>query len=343
MNMLVYAVMLLCCAVLYVIREDTNPPDSIVQLYAKSLASEYHSVLTRKEIDVKTVARPVQMCRPSMVPVIATTRFAVVSMLSVPNDKPNDKGYFHGAAKLGVSVRRFSSMDMIMLAVDIGYEPPSLIRDAGWQWCDVAVIRGPNDNVQNRFIDAFMYSKLWVWNLVEYEAVFFIDADCIVMSDFSQVFTRHFRNMKARGVEIAMAKDTPQESTNACSTWTSRSSSEFNAGVLIILPSTPTFLSLVDAIHTLPHDSGYAEQGLMTSYFKPSSDRLYRVYVLPWFYNYNLVSVSCEPGVYSLEEIVIVHFSVSKPWQAHGTYGCDTWHTTEYCMLWESLPISLPH
>jgi hypothetical protein len=342
-NRLMYAIIFLCCIVMYAIKEDTTAPSSILHLYAKRMASEYHSASTIKEIDVNIVARPVQICKPFIFPVIATTRFAVVSMLSVPNDKPNDKGYFLAAAKLGVSVRRFSTVDMIMLAVDIGNEPPKLITDAGWKWCDVAVIPGPNNTVHNRFIDSFMYSKLWAWSLVEYDAVFFIDADAIVLSDFSQIFTKHFPEMKARGVEVAMARDSPQKSTNVCLFWGSWGSSAFNAGIVIMIPSIQTYSSLVAAIHTLPHDSGYAEQGLMTSYFQPSPDRLYRIYILPWYFNYNLVSVYCEPGVHKFEEIVIVHYTISKPWQHKGAYGCETWHITDYCMLWESLPVSLPN
>jgi hypothetical protein len=342
-NQFIYAVILLCCIAMYAIREDRNIPVSILQLYTKRMASEYQAVSTMKDMNVDTVARPVQICKPSINPVTATTKFAVVSMLSVPHNHQNEKGYFHGAAKLGVSIRRFSSLDMIMLAVDLGNEAPKLIQNAGWKWCSVPVIHGPNNGVKNRFIDSFMYSKLWAWSLVEYDAVFYIDADAIVLSDFSQIFTKHFPAMKARGVEIAMARDSPQESTNTCTSWRSRSYSEFNAGVLIIIPSTETYSSLVDAIDTLPHDSGYAEQGLITSYFQPSPNRLYRLYILPWYFNYNLVSVYCEPGIHPFGEIVVAHFTVSKPWQHTGVYGCESWHTTDYCMLWESLPESLPN
>jgi hypothetical protein len=333
MKLLIYAVVILCGVAMYATNEETHVPAlSILQIYAEIKTPIQHSALESME------DQTVQICKPSPIPVIASTRFAVVSMLSVPHAV----GYIKGAAKLGVSLRSFSTMNMVMLAVNMGDTAPELIRDAGWMWCDVPPIGGPTDGIQSRYTDAFMYTKLWTWSLTEYEAVLFIDSDCIVLSDFSQVFNKHFQEMKVRGVEVAMARDSPQESTNTCPFWDSQSLSSFNAGVVIMIPSIQTYSSMVDAIHTLPHNTAQAEQGLMVAYFEPSPDRLYRIYVLPWYFNYNLVSVYCEPGMHSFEEMVIVHFTVSKPWEKRGgEWSCDTWHTEDYCLLWESLPLSL--
>ena len=90
---------------------------------------------------------------------------------------------------------------------------------------------------------------------------------------------------------------------------------------------------LIAAIHTLPHHAAEADQGLIKAYFQSS------IHVLPWYFNYNLVSVYCEPGLRSFDKIVVIHFTVSKPWQLTGEWGCETWRTNDYCLFWKSLSL----
>jgi hypothetical protein len=293
-----------------------------------------HGLGQNPTLDAKIGDRNVHICRRSKIHVTATTEFALVSLLSYSaNSAPRvNSGYTEAAAKLGTSFRQFSTMDMLMLAVDIGPSAPTMIHDAGWMWCDVPLINAPS-GVHNRFIDAGLYSKLWAWKLTEYAAVFFVDSDCVILSDFSHIFTQHLPEMKTQGAEIGMVIDSPQYPTNNCLFWNLQSASSFNAGVMLMIPSNSTSSSVISAINTLPHNTAFAEQGLMVSYFQST------VYKLPWFFNYNLVSHYCEPGLHNLDRIIVVHFTVSKPWN---TQDCSTWQTQYYCELWKLLPTKLP-
>ena len=68
------------------------------------------------------------------------------------------------------------------------------------------------------------YTKLHIWTLIQYEKVFYIDADCIVMDDLSEIFKLN--------TDFAAAPDVfPPD----C----------FNAGVLLIKPNLQLFKDLL--------------------------------------------------------------------------------------------------
>ena len=74
------------------------------------------------------------------------------------------------------------------------------------------------------------YTKLYLWTMVEYELVFYIDADCLIHSD--SVVDAFKQMIKAGDKQIAAAPDVfPPDN--------------FNAGVLLIRPSMPVFRFLL--------------------------------------------------------------------------------------------------
>jgi hypothetical protein len=192
MQFQVSLVIALCLAAMYALMEESKVPPSILEVYSIKSISTPRVADGLREMDATTVHRPIHICLPPT-PAIATTRFAIVSTI-----RSNHTGYMQAAAKLGVSVRGFSNMDMVMIAANLGNAAPKVISDAGWTWCDVQ----PIDDLES----TTTYTRLRAWQLTEYEAILFLSADCIVLSDFSQLFSTHLPIMEARGVEVAMVR-----------------------------------------------------------------------------------------------------------------------------------------
>ena len=89
------------------------------------------------------------------------------------------------------------------------------------------------------------YTKLYIWTLVEYDKVFYIDADCLVQASPEDVFTRD--------VTFAAAPDIfPPD--------------RFNAGVLLIKPSMDTYNDMMTKTESvISYDGG--DTGFLNTYF----------------------------------------------------------------------------
>lgn len=245
--------------------------------------------------------RQVHICQAREA-VLAKTRFAVVSLLS--RSAPivmQWEHYLTAAAKLGTSVRKFSEMDMVMLAVNVGDVAPALVGEAGWMWCPVPVNT---------------HSKLWIWDLTEYDGVLFLNVDCLVLSNFTTIFTEFLPDMYATGQHVGMALDGPQARTNNCLFTPSASSLAYNSGVVLAIPS----------VSTLDHQIHVNESFNFRS-----------VYTMPWFFNYNIVSFCCDSTPRAVENIVVMQFTVAKPWQPD---ACWYWDIMEQCEMWQNLPVT---
>ena len=86
------------------------------------------------------------------------------------------------------------------------------------------------------------YTKLYLWSLVEYELVFYIDADALIQSfDVLHAFDLMLKAPKAK---LAAAPDVfPPDN--------------FNAGVLVLRPSMLIFREMLQKIDKVePYDGG---------------------------------------------------------------------------------------
>lgn len=143
-------------------------------------------------------------------------------------------------------------------------------------------------------------TKLHIWNLTEYEQVFYIDADCMIVGSIEHMFK------ETEDVDFAAAPDVfPPD--------------RFNAGVMIIKPSAERFADLCQALHTLPSYDG-GDTGFLNEYFGDwysgcAASRLPYAYncqrILYWFTHEK------RPGYWdSIRDKKIIHFSSSpKPWE----------------------------
>jgi len=160
-------------------------------------------------------------------------------------------------------------------------------------------------------------TKLRLWELTQFDSIFYIDADCMVLDCVDEVFDR------CKDSDFAAAPDVfPPD--------------RFNAGVLYLRPSVETFQALCAALHTLPSydggDTGFLNAFYPDWYQGPSADRLPFGFnmqrTLYWF------TYSVRPGYWdSIDPKKIVHFSSSpKPWEtsmdkARGDLEWQWWQT----------------
>ena len=123
----------------------------------------------------------------------------------------------------------------------------------------VPTIANPNTEVHIEGWVNSGYTKLGIWTLLEYNIVFYIDADTTIMENVDSLFKEaDGRSREASGCLFAAPDVFPPD--------------RFNAGVMIIRPSMEIFDSMMTAIKgTKSYDGG--DTGFLNAFF-PSWYRL---------------------------------------------------------------------
>ena len=267
------------------------------------------------DVDVYTVPKskpvPVEICPGIM----ARSEYAIVSMLTLSNTAPR---YLQALSKQAHAMQRFTRLDALLLVVDPSNYSNRSIPDvlAPWQPCRVKTIQGPAFTVleSNRFLDAKVYSKLWIWRLSEYQAVLFIDADTLFVRQFSGVFIQELPSMLRSGRTVGMATNNLLRND------------DFNAGVILVKPDTKEFENLIHNISIVKHDVGLAEQNYLNEYYRDC------IHTLPLKYN-SLVNRKTEfPSLWrQLEPNLITLHYTCKPWDH---FTCFVEGIQDLCLLW---------
>ena len=240
------------------------------------------------------------------------SKFAVVSLLI--GEEPS---YMEAACKLGSSIDRYSSIDRVLLRLGNDHMQHTL---CGWQMHAVAPIEGPSnkDSHSNRYLSLKLYTKLRVWEMVQYDAVLYVDLDTLFVGQFGSLFEVHLPIMRALEQPLAMGHNTFPDGP------------DFNAGVILLIPDSTLFDSLMQGIQVVQHDIETAEQMYLNAYFLNSS----RIHFLPYRFN-AMVSVKTEyPLIWGAEDLVILHYTC-KPWNA---YNCWMDGIEDVCLLWHLYP-----
>lgn len=141
------------------------------------------------------------------------------------------------------------------------------------------------------------YTKLHVWQLVEYRRVVFLDADTLAIQALDSLFDEREYPLTAHQVAAA-----PDIGWPDC----------FNSGVFVCVPSRDTYAALVEfSVTDGSFDGG--DQGLLNDFF--SGTKWVR---LPFVYNVSPSAVYSYAPAYRRykDQIKLVHFlGAVKPWQ----------------------------
>ena len=163
---------------------------------------------------------------------------------------------FHqGACVLGRSLVKHAPDIPRVLMVEEGQysgEQIAAAERSGWQIRIVPAIRSqPAKFSAERW--PYTFTKLNVWNLTEFDRVFYLDADCCVHSPhFLWLFKKDFVNLMACHVKTPANK-------------------RFNAGVMMVKPDANLFAELRHEIETKPSketDARLSDQGFLNRKFR---------------------------------------------------------------------------
>lgn len=253
------------------------------------------------------VPTPLRLCPNAT----AGTEFAVVSLL-VMNGGAEHVQYQQSLQKLAHAFRFFSNIDLVLLLVNAANAP---LRLDHWRVCNVPEVKGPLQSAgNNRYLLARIYTKLRVWQLEEYKAVLYVDADTMLVRQFDSAFLHHLPTMMNLGLTIGMGPDKPGHADY------------FNAGVVLLVPNSSEYLLLEAGIQTVPHDPGLADQNYLNSFYRG------HVYPLPFVLNALVQIKSEQPAFWKIHEphIILYHYLV-KPWDWR---TCWDMGAEDLCLMW---------
>ena len=187
---------------------------------------------------------------------------AIATLLTTDN-----VDYLRGALVLGSSIRTYdSARDMVcMVTASVPTEWRASLQVAGWTVLEVPELKefwwGKSDECSHFAADqgerwGHMATKLRLWQLTQYKKVLYLDADTVLTGPVSSTF----------------------ESTTGFAAEAPKYHSHFNAGVLMLTPSTQVFDELL-ALGKQEHASHFGnlidctEQGLLNTYFNGKPGR----------------------------------------------------------------------
>jgi len=179
----------------------------------------------------------------------------------------------------------------------ISSEALCITRAVGWQPHAVPFIPPPHNGrgVHYRFKDQYTKLNIWSFDQMGIESLVYIDADTLVRRNFDELFDSPFNF--AAVPDVYGAGDPRGFSIT------------FNAGVLVLRPSSSVLQDMVRKTETAEYPLQQAEQAFLNLYYGGKAVRL------PYAYNANLGIKARSPALWEalLDEIRIVHYTAVKP------------------------------
>ncbi|CAM8942612.1 unnamed protein product [Rhodiola kirilowii] len=236
--------------------------------------------------------------------------------------------YVKGVVGLAKGLRKVRSKYPLVVAVlpDVPAEHRQLLMDQGCIVREIAPIYPPKNETQ--FAMAYYvinYSKLRIWEFVDYEKMVYLDGDIQVYDNID-----HLLDMPSGYFYAVMDCFCEKTWSHTCQykigycqqcpdkvTWPSEMGPKpplyFNAGMFVYEPSLSTYSDLLTKLQLTP-PTPFAEQDFLNMYFTD----VYRP--IPNEYNLVLAMLWRHPENVELENVKVVHYCAagSKPWRYTG-------------------------
>jgi hypothetical protein len=271
-----------------------------------------------KEVKGSNKAAYVSICLNK---VIREFNITVLNILSEA-----EPGYLAGSIKLIKSIRKFTHSiyyDTILLELanrPLSEQVRKELSQAGWKICRVNRI-GARDDAATPPKWRDQFTKLLLWNMTDYEAVYFFDSDTFVVGNIDSLLKIHkkFDSIHRLGVTRDMRTPGKWEST-------------FNTGVYIVRPNRSEFERLIELKQdeSVKFETIMSEQGFQNVVFKDQ-----------WFeigFQHNAMSAVFTWDNKFWRQIAddkkgirVIHYTLEKPWKCSEVFKelCDLWNNFE--------------
>ncbi|KAL9450509.1 hypothetical protein AB3S75_012276 [Citrus x aurantiifolia] len=204
----------------------------------------------------------------------------------------SSEAYVCGAIALAQSIIQKNSTRDLVLLHDKSISGKSLrgLRAAGWKTKWISRIRSPFAKKDS--YNEWNYSKLRVWQLIEYDKIIFIDSDLLVLKNIDEFF--FYPELSAAGNDKVL----------------------FNSGVMVIEPSLCKFEDMMLKSFKVSSYNG-GDQGFLNEVFTWWHRLPKRINHLKVFSKQDDKEHQVGDGLYA------IHYLGLKPWMCYKDYDCN--------------------
>ncbi|KAG8472646.1 hypothetical protein CXB51_034538 [Gossypium anomalum] len=267
-----------------------------------------------------------------MAPNITTTKAATVTAKAPKRAYvtflAGNGDYVKGVVGLAKGLRKVNSKYPLVVALlpDVPEDHRKILVDQGCIIREIEPVYPPEN--QTQFAMAYYvinYSKLRIWEFVEYSKMIYLDGDIQVFDNIDNLFDMedgYFYAVMDCFCEKTWSH-TPQYKIDYCQQcpdkvqWPSQLGPKpplyFNAGMFVYEPSLSTYEDLLTTLKVTP-PTPFAEQDYLNMYFRD----IYRP--IPPTYNLVMAMLWRHPENIELDKAKVVHYCAagSKPWRYTG-------------------------
>ncbi|XP_059444858.1 galactinol synthase 2-like [Corylus avellana] len=263
-----------------------------------------------------------------MAPEAATATKNVVPKRAYVTFLAGNGDYIKGVVGLAKGLRKAKSAYPLVVAIlpDVPQEHRRILESQGCIVREIVPLSPPES--QTNFAMAYYvinYSKLRIWEFVEYDKMIYLDGDIQVFDNIDHLFD--LSNGYFYAVMDCFCENTwlnsPQHNIGYCQQcpervqWPAEMGSPpplyFNAGMFVYEPNISTYHDLLEAVQSTP-PTFFAEQDFLNMYFKDIFKPI------PPIYNLVLAMLWRHPEKFDFEKIKVAHYCAagSKPWRYTG-------------------------
>jgi hypothetical protein len=196
---------------------------AVIMIYDHAIQPKYTSRLFRSDYTCHDHSTCRHLADPSWnppppAPGSNSTRQAFFSSIYTDD-------YIGGALVLGYTLRKHQPhhvLNMLHIPGRISSSTACALREVGWSLRPVDRVPPPIKGVHDHFRDQF--TKLLIWNMTDYDAIVYLDADTITLRPINQLFDL----IREGSFEFAAAPDN----------WFGKFTFNLNAGMLVLHPSS---------------------------------------------------------------------------------------------------------
>lgn len=154
----------------------------------------------------------------------------------------SDDDFVMGAITLGYSLKQVGTrMAMVAMVTDVvSAKSRQLLINAGWRLHEARAVSNPNPDYFVRL--EYIFTKLQIYTLVEYDRVVYFDADTLANENVDELCS-------CNAYHCSVVRNT-----------------FFNSGVIVAIPSLPIYSDMMEK-YTSMHSYTGGDQGFLNNYF----------------------------------------------------------------------------